>query len=342
MTMYLARIHRHGTLTYDLRESIYQDGHFVSRTLADLGDDPTDHIVYPGGNSFYISEELRDNLDDQGVDADYDELEDLLWPFVHPGIRRAVGCFRERARARKRRPPLTETQEERIRNQVHIIDKRRLNYLRLGQLDQSLIGTVPPKLYRCLLDKSRDEIEQDFLLLEMDLKPREYAFYVYSFLHLRRFFDQIVAGKMPQGLDQEKLDTLFIQELCNLNADQSFWAPEEPHSSLHSYLKRYLIMYFDFAFGPSTYLDDILMDFMARHRFHQRPSQKAQSMSADETSRIFGVPKDELQTMSQRQVTRIYRRLAKKMHPDQGGDHDEFVSLNQAYTTLMERKKRGR
>jgi hypothetical protein len=340
--MYLARIHRHGKLTYDLRESIYQNGHYVSRTLARLGRDPEDQIIYPGGNSFYISEELRDSLEDQGVEADYDELEELFWPFVHPGIRRKVGCFRERAKAQKKRPPLTEGQEKRIRDQVHIIDKRRLNYLRLGKLDQSLLGNVPPKLYRRLLNKSRDEIEQDFMLLEMELKPREYALYVYSFLHLRRFFDEIVAGKMPQALDQEKLDQIFLQEICNLNSDPEFWAPDQPVSSLHPYLRRYLIMYFDFAFGPSTYLEDILMDFMARHRFHQRPPRQKAAMSPDETSRIFGVPKDELQSMSQRQVTRIYRRLAKKLHPDQGGDHDEFVSLNQAYTILMERKKRGR
>jgi hypothetical protein len=38
---------------YYLRESFRDGGHFLSRDLIDLGTDPAEHIIYPGGNAFY-------------------------------------------------------------------------------------------------------------------------------------------------------------------------------------------------------------------------------------------------------------------------------------------------
>jgi hypothetical protein len=52
--VYLARKNIKGVTHYSIRES-YRDGdHFLSRELVDLGTHPAEHIIYPGGDAFYI------------------------------------------------------------------------------------------------------------------------------------------------------------------------------------------------------------------------------------------------------------------------------------------------
>lgn len=56
--MYLARKHINGKIYYSLRESYKDNAYYKSRDLIDLGVDPTRFIVYPGGTSFYIHEDI--------------------------------------------------------------------------------------------------------------------------------------------------------------------------------------------------------------------------------------------------------------------------------------------
>ena len=42
--------------------------------------------------------------------------------------------------------------------------------------------------------------------------------------------------------------------------------------------------------------------------------------------------------MSRRNLARLYRRKAQELHPDKGGDHDQFVRLTRAYNELMKSK----
>jgi len=338
--MYLARFLFSGRFWYQIRQSVPDNGLYISRTLFDLGPDPGSFIVYPGGNSFYLDQDMVEAIEQRGQDVQYRELENIFWPFVDRIIRRKLQGFHNRAQARHSPSPLQDADKEYIRNKVHRVDKRRMNYLRLGTLDQSRLGSVSPKLYRPLLYASRDEIEQHFLHMEMELKANERALYVYSFLHLRRFFSEICAGTMPQGLDQDKLDEVFEEQLCALNADPDFWAPEKPSKFLHPYLVRYAVMFFDHPFGPSPFLEQILQDFIARHRFHNPPTKK-RDMTGEELRTIFEVPQETLLSMSARQITRRYRRLAKKHHPDQGGDQETFIRLHQAYNWLLGRIKSG-
>ena len=337
--MYLTgSIHSHST-GYILRQSVKLKGVYTARDLFDLGSDPSAYICYAGGNSFYLEEGLVETVRSRAEGFTYEDLEDILWPFVDPGVKRALRGFRHRGLSRDGLGKLGRTEEELIRETVHRIDKQRLNYLRLGTLDQTRVGAVPAKLYRPFLYKSRDEIEQYFLKLEKDLKPTEHAFYCYSFLNLRRFFSEIHAGKMPQALDQEELDKLFVRELCRLNEDSAFWAGlERTYDRLHPYLIRYAVMFFDSSFGPSSYLQDILLDFIARQRFHRSPPRR-ETMPRDEVASAFQLPHAKLRTMSRHELTRHYRRLAKKLHPDQGGESDAFIRLNQAYVQLMKQKK---
>lgn len=46
---------------------------------------------------------------------------------------------------------------------------------------------------------------------------------------------------------------------------------------------------------------------------------------------IFNIPKDsDIET-----VKKHFRELAKKMHPDTGGTHEEFIALSQAYDNFI-------
>lgn len=53
--------------------------------------------------------------------------------------------------------------------------------------------------------------------------------------------------------------------------------------------------------------------------------------------KILGV--DEKAT--QAEIKKAYQRKANKMHPDKGGDKDEFQKLQQAYSVLSDQKKRA-
>ncbi|MDY6851393.1 MAG: hypothetical protein SV487_04855, partial [Thermodesulfobacteriota bacterium] len=66
--MYLATKRINGRNRFILRESYPDGGRVLSRDLFDLGGDPTDFIVYPGGNSFYFQDKLVENLTGQGVE----------------------------------------------------------------------------------------------------------------------------------------------------------------------------------------------------------------------------------------------------------------------------------
>ena len=196
---------------------------------------------------------------------------------------------------------------------------------------------MSPALYRWLLAKSRDEIEQRFIKMERCLGPSELKNYTFVIFDLQRFFTESWAKRIPQGLNQEKLDRHFVKEICRLNTDASFWAGEEKADFLHEYLRRYVVMFFDNPFERDTFLQDHVREFMDSHRKWRFPERK-QKMTVTEASSIFGVAKDILESMSKRSIIRLFRRLAKKLHPDKGGKHEEFIKLADAYRELLRRK----
>jgi hypothetical protein len=205
-------------------------------------------------------------------------------------------------------------------------------------MDQAGLGRMHLKLYGWLSAKSRDEIEQRFMRMERRLNPSELKNYTFVIFDLQRFFTQSWAKRIPQGLSQEKLDSHFLGEICRLNADSSFWPGEESGSSLHEYLRRYVVMFFDNPFRQDTFLQDHVREFMDGHRKWRFPERK-RTMTLREASSIFGVAKDILESMSRRSVIRLFRRMAKKLHPDKGGKHEEFIKLADAYRELLKRKR---
>ena len=56
------------------------------------------------------------------------------------------------------------------------------------------------------------------------LRSFELKTYVYVIFDLQRFFTEMIAKKMPQGLDQNRIDEHFLEEICRLDQDISFWS----------------------------------------------------------------------------------------------------------------------
>ncbi|MEA3232279.1 MAG: J domain-containing protein [Thermodesulfobacteriota bacterium] len=315
-----------------------KDGIYHHRDLFELGFNPSEFIVYPGGNAYYIDEVVEERLDQLGVETQQDELDDLFWPYVKPRIRRAVESFRQRGRVHRDRAALGSVEKKKIHLRTHIFDKRRIHFLKSGRSDQRGLGRMPAGLLRWLQGKSRDEIEQRFMRKERVLRPGELKSYVYVIFNLKRFFSTILAERAPETLDQEELDTCFVKEICRLNRSAEFWGDPDHGSWLHEYLARYLIIYFDTEFSHGRYLQDELRAFINRHRAY-RPPTKHPNVSMSEASALFGVAQDMLEKMTLAALTRRYRRLALKHHPDRGGDPEMFIRITEAYRSMARMKE---
>jgi len=324
--MYIALEKSKGQSRYILRESCSIDDHLISRDLFDLGSDPSLFIQYPGGNAFYFDEKIEDALSQFSVVYEFDELEDLFWPWIKPDIRRAVETFKSRSYKSLHR--LTRREKDEIAARVHNFDKRRALYLKSGSMDQGPVEKIPVVLFRKLIHQSRDEIEQQFLKQEFSLKAHELKSYVYTIFDLQSFFTSFMAKKMPHALDQEKVDVFFLKQICRLN--ESLFNKK---NHLDAHMVRYCIMFFDHHYSHTTLLDDFAHAFMNRHRFFTPRPQK--SITTNRACTIFDLTKKELKTMTRQDLTKIYRRLARKVHPDTGGSHERFVELNNAYQSLL-------
>ena len=135
---------------------------------------------------------------------------------------------------------------DRALNETHAMDRRRIHFLRMGRTSAETVEKTSA-LYIVLLDKSRDEIEQMILEREQALPPRDYQSYLFTIFDLQRFFQESYARSIPQALNRERLDALFVEELCRLAADGDFWQGFAQNDRLPYSLVRYLIMYFDAA-----------------------------------------------------------------------------------------------
>ena len=336
--MYLATLTRSGNTRYEIRQSIpgpqrrYRD----YRVVFDLGVDPGRYIENLSDDICYFSSELEDQVQPHTKDDATTILEDLLWDFLPEDEQYRLNIFRHRGKARV--TPLSDEDRQQIERDVHLFDRRRLYYLRYGAVDQSRISRVNPKLYRPLIKKCRDEREFYFLDLEKKLQYKELKTYVFAVFDLQRYFTESFSATMPEALDQVDISEHFIKDICTLNSDQRFWKSEPPSDSLHGHLIHYLVMFFDHSYGSRSLFDDFVREFMGRHRTFSWPERKP-TVSTDQAAEIFQTTWQKLQKMNRMALTRLYRKRAKELHPDSGGDHDEFIKLNAAYASLLARKQ---
>ena len=329
--MYMAKVRHKQGITYILRESVETGDGFEPKDICDLGPRPGAWIDYPGGNAWYVCPELETRVANHAKSYSPGHLEDLFWPFLHPGIRRATEVFRNRTpKSGFRRTNRKEKQA--LARATHAFDKRRAHFLKFGNMDQGSIVNIPAVLFKPFQEKSRDEIEQWFMAKERHLRQKELKSYVYTIFDIQRFFKGFLAKQMPHTLDQNRVETYFLQEICTLNLEL-----HGLDTHLHEYMIRYLIMFFDFSYGDTVLLDDLEQDFRARHRYFNVPPKP--SMTRVRAREIFGISKAEFKAMDKKTLTRTFRKLARKHHPDAGGNHDKFVALNEAYQALMEKLK---
>jgi hypothetical protein len=329
-SVYLANISPHTRPYYVIRETYRSGGRLLSRDLCDLGPHPWRHICYPGGNAFYVDERIEATVRCNGGRPGIHDLEDLLRDFVKPDIRHAVEHFHRRGQKAKERGDAS-------RKPAHVFDRRRMYYLRCGKMDQSRLGRVPERLFRPLIGKSRDEIEQLFIGMESQLQAHERKAYLFTVFDLQRHFSEHFARTIPQWIDVCRIDACFESELCALHADDTFWSGMPPGARLHPYLARYAIMFFDHDFGRPNVLEQMLNDYVNQHRQFRWPPSKS-TVTLREASEVFETSSEALGRMSRVEITRCYRRLAQRLHPDKGGDQNRFVRLTEAYHSLLRRQ----
>ena len=330
--MYLARRVINNRLHYVLCES-YDDGVcLTNRDLVPLGPHPEIYITYGGGSSFYIDDRLFDRLRQLGVTASYEDVESLFLPFLDPYIRSKIDYFQTRVRYSNWRP-MSAADKARVLGETHVMDRRRLHYLRFGQVDQRRLDNSVT-LYKQLLDKSRDEREQLMITQEQELSPAEYKQYIFTIFDLQRFFKQSCTRSMPHVLDQNKLDEFFLAEVCRLDQDAVFWQGLDRGDGLAPYLIRYLVMFFDYDFPGTRSWNDFARLFDRSHR-NARRRRGVPSMSIDAAGTVFGISRAKLSAMDKKQLTALYRKKAHKLHPDKGGDHNLFIELTAAYQELL-------
>jgi hypothetical protein len=285
-----------------------------------------------GRDSFYIHEQVEKGLRDIGVEPGRGELEELFLLFMPKAVRDAYEQmrFRNHYRGRIR---LSYYEKKRLEEQISVFDRRRHQFLKCGSLDLSRITTLPIRYFLPLADKSRDELEQFFLTGEAKLDPGEYKRYVFAIFNLQRYFARREGRNMPQSLDQERLERVFIDELCAINASERFRMGAPPRKFLDPYLIRYVIMFFDYGWEPDTFQEDFVRRFMNNHRQYRPPVPKAK-LSEEEAGDLFGMGRAELRQLSRKQLARLYKKRALQLHPDKGGDSAKFVHLTQAYEAL--------
>ncbi len=304
----------------------------------DLGSDPGRFVHYPGGSGFYFSPELEETLQKEAMQYSPDDLEDVFFPFLKPEARRLVKNFRRRGRSSRWRDYPPEKLLE-LQNGLHSFDKRRLHFLRCGRVDIGVLHGRPWKFLNVLLHKSRDEIEHTLESMELQLRPHEYRSYVYTALHLQRHFAGQFTKNTPAALDAEKVDEAFVFELCRLNRDAEFFKGVEPGNDvgLSPYLMKYAILYFDHEFERPSVWAEFAGEFERRRHFPPAGG-KTPGMATDEACKCLGICPSEFSKMNREELIRCYRRRAKRMHPDGGGEHDEFIRMTQAYESLLAKK----
>ena len=315
-----------------LRETVRSGELLLCRDLIDLGPDPGTIFLYDDDASFRIDETLLQRLRDLGVQTTDAEVEELFFPFLDPYLRQRLQPFRSRSKYRNWRP-VDADMRRRAMAETLAMDRRRLHFLRLGR-SSGEDNDKSAALFTSLLDKCRDEIEQMICEQEFGLKTREYQSYLFAIFDLQRFFKESYARTIPQALNRERLDELFIAEVCRCAADTEFWAGYTFAGCLPPPLLRYLIMYFD-AVPEQTPAWTRFGQGAGSHRFQRPSSAAADKIPRDQAMALFGLSSEQLVTMRKRDLTRIYRQKALELHPDTGGEAEQFIRLTRAYEELL-------
>lgn len=336
--MYLRRVRTNGHYSYVLRESVKAGDIWCHRDILDLGPDPEVHVEYPGGSTYYFKDSLREEIEACGADASAEDLELAFLPFFREDVRRVVEYFRD-FRPACRSTPKRGSSDTFLNEQAFLrsFDRRRLHFLKFGRIDIGELEGRAWKYLNVLSCKGRDEIEGTLERMEYALRDRELFDYLYAALNLQAYFPDHPLRNYPSGLDRERVDSCFLGEICALNHDERYFAGVDDHSPdlLHPYLRRYVVMYFDYAENATHQAFEHMRHFGgARPRFRP-PAPEHSGPSFEEALLTFSLTLEEFRASTKKELSSRYRKKAMKRHPDQGGDHEAFVKLKAAYEVLL-------
>ncbi|PID75319.1 MAG: hypothetical protein CSB23_04375 [Deltaproteobacteria bacterium] len=334
--MYLATEQQRGVTRYRIRISVQTDKDlYASQTVFDLGPDPCRFFNIVAEHCVIFDDALLSALQDAEIRRPADELEKLLFAFFPQDVQQRLLLFRDRGI--KYKGPLSPEEKEQIQRQVHIVDKRRLYYLRYGAVDQSRLYRLNEKCCRPLIGQSRDEREYYFREQEKVLEPGMYLQYVYAIFNLCRHFQQSFASWLPEALPRDEIGRHLKEALRLLQLDTSFWQAEKAGEQLHPHLQHYLWMLRNFVPRTASFQQRFAEDFIAGRRQFKWPERKTPTASPEKFKEIWGVSREQLQAMSQRELTRLYRKKALELHPDKGGDAELFIVMREIYTALSKK-----
>jgi hypothetical protein len=340
--LYLKRIRSNDGYRYIIRITYREKELWKSRDLFDLGPSPEAFIHYTDGNGFYYTPDIESALESSGVGYSSDDLDELFMPFLRPETRYVLERSRPIAATNRFSKACAREQLPKFQQELHAFDIRRLHYLKFGHMDMGNIETDKSwKFLKILSCKCRDEIEATFDEMEHELPKREITSYIYTALNLQNHFPHHILRNHPVGLNLEEIDTHFLREICRLNLDNHFFrGVENPGNGvLHPYLAKYVWLYFDHSFESEEPWDEFLREFVQRRKFF-RATPAAPSLTVRDACAAFGISREEFGKMTRKDLLRLYRKKAKRKHPDKGGDHDAFVRLTEAYEVLMKAKSR--
>lgn len=334
--MYLARIRKGQDIHHVLRQSFFdpQRACYRFRDIFELGIAPALFIDRGQWPAIAFREDLEEAVALAGAgNRSGQELERLLWEFFTREEQEELGRFSRRRAVAS--PPFSPEDEERLRKEIHLFDRKRLYFLRYGAVDQTRLHLLHKKLCRPLFGQCRDEREFHFQALEKVISPAEYRTYVFAIFDLQRFFSESYSRFMPEALDQERMADHLVEDICRLNGDREFWGEPAEAGALHPHLQRYLVMFFDYGYPSRSFSADFTREFIGKHRRFRWPEEK--SPLPAEVNAAFGRSMEELRRMSKRDLARLFRKRAKELHPDRGGDHHRFIVLNNLYEGLKNR-----
>ena len=335
--MYLAHLIRNATPSYQIRQSVkVNEENHTFRVLFDLGESPSDFYSIIDDHIVIFDEALLKALAGTSINNPEPLLEKLLFNFFPLSVQQRLRVFKDKAARYKGKLIPEEIQS--IKQQVHIFDRRRLYYLRYGAVDQSRLTKMHEKCCRPLLGQSRDEREFYFMEEEKALDPGSYFQYIFASFNLQNHFLQSFAPWLPEALAKEEVADAFTNSICRLHRDKSFWQAEDTGRFLHPHLFRYVSMFFDYTAHAPSFQRDFAQAFMGQHRTFRWPEPKSQA-TPETIANIFGATLATLKKMSKADLSRLYRKKAMELHPDQGGDAEQFILLSQIYTDLLQKKE---
>ena len=132
--------------------------------------------------------------------------------------------------------------------------------------------------------------------------------------------------------------SIFLNRSAGLTVTNFSGQACSENDSLPEYLVRYVIMYFDYIFTSGTAWEEYIRNFMDSRRQYI-PPKSGKKMTLSEISTVFGVTRAELSELSKDELKRLFRKKARKLHPDKGGSHEEFIELANAYKDIIRSKR---